>query len=569
MADNRYDLVIRGGTVLDGMGTPGFVADVAIRSGYITEIGRITASGREEIDARGQIVTPGFVDIHTHYDGQATWTNYMSPSSHHGVTTAVMGNCGVGFAPCKPNEHDLLIKLMDGVEDIPDVVLAAGVPWKWESFPEYLNFLAARKFDIDLGAYIPHAAVRVYVMGERGLNCEPANADDIALMGRLVKEAVLVGALGFGTSRVLFHQTRDGKPIPTLKSSADELLGLAQAMGEVNTGIVQYVGLFEDPKATFDELRNLVEKSGRPLTFPAGPGIPEGMQFIAKARADGFNVTGQLSPRATSFMISHEMTLHPFCATAPYKALAHLSFDEKIAELRKPEVRAAILNAEFRPNPGSLSSMMRRFDRIFVLGDPPNYEPSPRDSMAAMATRRGIRPEELTYDLMLEKNGRNLLYGALTGYDTGSLEGNVNAFTQSGMVPALGDGGAHCATICDASYSTFMLQYMARDRKGTKLPLEHVVKALTSGTADVVGFKDRARVACGYRADLNVIDFDRLKLHPPHLVWDLPAGGKRLLQNADGYTATIKNGEVTYRNGAATGALPGRLVRGVQPRPNA
>jgi N-acyl-D-amino-acid deacylase len=268
-------------------------------------------------------------------------------------------------------------------------------------------------------------------------------------------------------------------------------------------------------------------------------------------------------------MISHAMTLHPFCATAPYKALAHLSLDEKIAELRKPEVRAAIINAEFQPNAGSLSTMMRQFDRIFVLGDPPNYEPSPRDSMAAMAARRGIRPEELTYDVMLEKNGRNLLYGALTGYDTGSLEGHVDAFTKPGMVPALGDGGAHCATICDASYSTFMLQYMARDRKGTKLPVEHVVKALTRDTADVVGFKDRGRLACGHRADINVIDFDRLKLHAPHLVWDLPAGGKRLLQNADGYTATIKSGEVTYRNGTATGALPGRLVRGAQPRPAA
>ena len=563
----KMDLVLRGGTVMDGDGGPGFEADVAIKDGCIAEIGKVSASGKEEIDAKGQLVTPGFVDIHTHYDGQVTWDTRLAPSSSHGVTTVVMGNCGVGFAPCMPHQHDLLIKLMDGVEDIPDVVLSAGVPWKWETFPEYLNFLENRQYDIDFGAYVPHAALRVYAMGERGLNCEPATADDIAKMAGMVKESVEAGALGFGTSRVIFHQTRDGQPIPTLRSSRDELLGLAKAMGEVGKGIIQYVGMFDDPEATVEELRNLVKISGRPLTFSAIPELPKLHEFLMGAKADGLPIAAQMMPRPIAFMIGLEMTLHPFCAVEPYQKLDGLPFDRKIAELRKPEVREAIINAEFKPVPNSLSTKMRRFDRIFVLGDPPNYEPSLDDSIAAMAARRGVRPEELAYDLMLEKDGHNLLYGAFSGYDKGTLDAQIDAYQWPGVVPALGDGGAHCMTICDASYGTFLLSYMARDRKGSKLPVPQVVKGLTSDTARVVGFNDRGRLAPGYRADVNVIDFDKLKLYAPHISFDLPENGRRLLQKADGYTATVVKGEVTYRNGEATGALPGRLVRGAQPAP--
>jgi N-acyl-D-aspartate/D-glutamate deacylase len=563
------DLVIRGGTVMDGSGKPGFTADVAVKDGRIAEIGKVAAMGKDEIDAKGQIVTPGFVDIHTHYDGQATWDNHLAPSSDHGVTTVVMGNCGVGFAPCKPHQHDELIQLMDGVEDIPDVVLAAGVPWKWETFPEYLDFLSQRQFDIDVGAYLPHAALRVYAMGERGLNCEPANADDITAMGRLLQDAVHAGAMGVGTSRVIFHQTRDGRPIPTMKSSREELMGLSRAMGDVGKGILQFAGMFTSIEEGFEELWSLAAKTGRPVTFSGGVEMPGLMDFLGRAQAQGVPVYGQLPARPTSFLIAHDMTLNPFCATEPYIALARLSRAEKMAQLRKPEVRAAIIAAEPKPNPNSLSSRMRDFEHIFVLGDPPNYEPSLSDSMASIARRRGVSPEEVTYDLMMEKDGTNLLYGAFTGYTAGNLDRFIDALQWPGVVPGLGDGGAHCATICDGSNPTFLLSYMARDRKGAKLDVARVVKSLTADTAQVIGLKDRGRLAPGYRADLNVIDFDRLHLHAPYLKYDLPTGGKRLLQNADGYTATVVKGQVTYRGGKATGALPGRLVRGAQTSPAA
>ena len=514
----EWDLVIRGGVVIDGTGKPGFEADVAVKDGRITAIGTVRASGQEEIDAKGRIVTPGFVDVHTHYDGQVTWDTRLAPSSTHGVTTAIMGNCGVGFAPCRPHEHDQLIKLMDGVEDIPDVVLAEGVPWEWETFPEYLDFLASRQYDIDFGAYIPHAALRVYAMGERGMNCEPANNDDIAEMGRLVKEAVQSGAMGFGTSRLIFHQSRDGRHIPTLRSSRKELLGLARALSEVGQGIVQYVDTFDDPEERASELRHLVQETGRPFTFSAVPELSYMIDFLAKAQADGLPIAAQMSPRPTSFLINHELTLHPFSYTAPYRALADLPFDRKMAELRKPEVREAIINAKPQPKPGSLATLLLDFTRIFILGDPPNYEPALDDSMAAMAARRGIRPQELTYDLMMEKDGRNLLHGVSAGYSAGSLEPQIDLLQKPGVIPALGDGGAHCATICDAGYATFMLAYLARDRMGTKLTVPQVIKGLTNDSARLVGLNDRGRLAPGFRADINVIDFDNLKLYAPPLI---------------------------------------------------
>jgi N-acyl-D-aspartate/D-glutamate deacylase len=559
-----FDLVIRGGVIVDGSGEPGFEADVAVKNGRITQVGKVSGSGAEEIKAKGRIVTPGFVDLHTHYDGQVTWDTRLAPSSSHGVTTVIMGNCGVGFAPCRPHQHDVLIKLMDGVEDIPGVVLAEGVPWKWESYPEYLNFLSGRRYDIDFGCLMPHAALRVYVMGERGMNCEPANDEDVTAMGELLQESVQAGAFGFGTSRVLFHQTRDGKPIPTLKSSKKELMGLAKAMGAIGKGLIQYVGQFEDPEANFEELCELVRQSGRPLTVPIGPTMPILIEMLEKARADGLNMSGQMLPRPIGFLFGHELTLHPFYATEPYQALAKLSFEDKIAELRKPEVRETILKAEFKPLSFSLGTMARNFERIFPLGDPPNYEPQADDSIVAQAARRGVSPEELCYDLMLEKGGRNILYCASSNYDNNTLSPHLAALKRDGVVLGLGDGGAHCKTLCDASYPTFMLAYGVRDRTEGKLPLEFVVKCLTSTTAQVAGLNDRGRVAAGYRADLNVIDFDRLRLRAPRLVQDLPAGGSRLLQRAEGYDATIVNGEITYREGDATAALPGRLVRGAQ-----
>jgi N-acyl-D-aspartate/D-glutamate deacylase len=562
----EFDLVIRNGLVVDGTGAASREADIAIKSGCIADVGKVAGAGVEEIDAKGQIVTPGFVDIHTHYDGQVTWTNRLAPSSLHGVTSVAMGNCGVGFAPCRPTQHDQLIKLMDGVEDIPDVVLSAGVPWKWETFPEYLDFLASRTYDIDFGAYIPHAALRVYTMGERGTNCEPATDADIALMSKLVCEAVEAGALGFGTSRVLFHQTRDGKPIPTLKSSRDELMGLALGLKQAGGGVIQFVG-HPDVNFTFEELRDLARASGRPLTISLLAEHQRWFEQMDEARREGLFMSAQILPRPTSFLLGHELTLNPFYATAPYQALGGLSFAQKIAELRKPEVRAAILKAEFKPIANSLGTMVRNFQQIWRLGDPPNYEPSAGDSFAAEAARRGVTPEELAYDAMLEKDGRTVLFCAAANYSTQSLDQHMTAFTHESVVLGLGDGGAHCGTVCDASYSTFMLTHWVRDRPTGRWPLQTIVKRLTSDTAEVVGFRDRGRIARGYRADLNVIDFDRMQLHAPRLVQDLPAGGMRLLQDAEGYVATIVKGEVTYREGRATGALPGRLVRGAQPAP--
>jgi len=563
------DMVIRGGQVVDGTGRESYVADVAIKDGKIAEIGKVSASGTEEIDAKGQIVTPGFVDIHTHYDGQVTWDNRLSPSSAQGVTTVVMGNCGVGFAPCRPQQRAEMITLMDGVEDIPNVVLTEGVPWKWETFPEYLDFLGSRQYDIDFGAYIPHAALRVYTMGERGTNCEPANADDIAKMSALVGEAVEAGALGFGTSRILFHQTRDGRPIPTLKADLAELMGLSKAMTKANKGIIQYVGMFSEPDEEFEMVRQLVKGSGRPLTFSTTTDAPRVIDLVTEANGAGLPITAQLLPRAVGILLSHELTLNPFYATDAYMKLSHLSFDQKIAELRKPEVRAAIINADYKPNAGSLGTLVRDFDRMFVLGDPPNYEPLPSESIAARAAARGVSPLELAYDLLLENNGRNMLNCAVTNYGKLSLDPHIDAYQRPGIIVGLGDGGAHCATICDASYSTFMLTHMTRDRRGEKMSLERVVKALAKDPCDVVGFHDRGQLKVGYRADVNVIDFDRLRLGAPRLVQDLPAGGRRLLQSAQGYTATVVNGQVTYRDGKHTGVLPGRLVRGAQAAPAA
>jgi N-acyl-D-aspartate/D-glutamate deacylase len=567
LMSQEMDLIIRGGFVVDGTGAPGYEADVAIKDGRIAAVGKIAASGKEEFDAKGKIVTPGFVDLHTHYDGQVTWDNRLAPSSTHGVTSVLMGNCGVGFAPCRPDEHDQLITLMDGVEDIPHVVLAEGVPWGWETYPEYLNFLADRQYDIDFGALVPHAALRSYAMGERGVNCEPATEADIATMSNLVREAVQAGAFGFGTSRVVFHQTKAGKPIPTLKSSRGELMGMAKAMGSVGRGLIQYVGAVQGAEE-FSELRELVRQSGRPLTMPLVPELQDLLGEIGRARADGLNITAQVLPRPIGFLLSHELTLNPFYATAPYQALASLRFEDKIAELRKPEVRAAILKAEFRPLPNSLGTMVAKFERIFPFGDPPNYEPSYANSIAAEAQRRGVGAKELAYDLLLEKGGRNFLYCAASNYESGTLDPHMAALQTDGVVLGLGDGGAHLKTLCDASYTTFMLSHFARDRAAGKLPLEFVVHAMTGATCGVAGFNDRGRIGTDYRADLNVIDFDHLRLSAPRLVNDLPAGGSRLLQRADGYDLTIVNGQITYREGEATGALPGRLVRGAQPAPS-
>jgi len=573
----EFDLVIRGGTVVDGSGGAPFEADVAVKDGRIAVVGKVAGRGAEEIDAKGKIVTPGFVDVHTHYDGQVTWENRIAPSSGHGVTTVMMGNCGVGFAPCRPDEHDQLIRLMEGVEDIPGIVMREGIPWNWESFPEYFDRLAERQYDADIAGLVPHAALRVYVMGQRGVEREPSTEADRAEMARLLKEAIGAGAVGFGTSRTLFHRSSDGKSIPTLSAPSEELMALAMAMKECGRGIIQYVSDFADKPTEFRQIRDYVAQSGRPFTFSMGQSNhdPENFRdmvaFVRQANADGLKVTGQVLGRPVGFVLGHELTLNPFYSTESYRALADLPFEARIARLRDPDVRARIIAEAPDPNPiNALGRAVRGFEAMFQLGDPPDYEQPPEMSIAAQARARGITPEALAYDLMLEKDGRNQLYLAMANYGGGSLWASYEMLQEPDIVPGLGDGGAHYGTICDSSYSTYLLAHWARDRKrGPTLPLEHVVRLLTHGTAGVMGLNDRGLVRAGYKADLNVIDFDRLRLHPPEIRRDLPAGGRRLVQRADGYTATIVNGVPVYRDGEATGALPGRLVRGPQPTPNA
>jgi N-acyl-D-amino-acid deacylase len=564
-----YDLVIRGGTLLDGSGGEPYIADVGVRGGLIADVGPRLGRAREEIDAAGMLVTPGFVDIHTHYDGQVTWENRLVPSSAHGVTTAIMGNCGVGFAPCRPEQRDPLIRLMEGVEDIPYPVLAEGLPWTWESFPEYLDLLASRRYDMDIACYLPHAALRVYVMGERGANREPATPADIARMCELLGEALDAGAMGIATSRTLFHRSSDGKPIPTLDATEDELMALADTLRAKGRGVFQIVEDIQQPGANLAHMRRIAERAGRPLTFSIGTGNsgpynwPRLLEELREANAAGVTMKAQLMPRAIGMMLGHELTLNPFYSTASYGALARLPLAERLRELRRPEVRARILAEPVDPDPASaLGRMVRDFGNMFLLGDPPDYEQPPERSIAARAMRLGVSPEALAYDLMLEGESGGKLYLALANYAEGNLDALGTMLRHPDVLPGLGDGGAHCGTICDGSYSTFTLMHWGRDRPTGRLPLPELVHGLCRATALTMGLNDRGLLAPGHKADINVIDFERLHLHPPEVSYDLPSGARRLVQRAEGYVATVLSGRTVYRDGQHSGELPGRLVRG-------
>lgn len=572
-----FDVVVRGGLVVDGRGGEPFEADVAIADGRIAAIGKVDGGAPEEIDARNRVVAPGFVDIHTHYDGQVTWESRVVPSSAHGVTTVVMGNCGVGFAPCHPDQHDLLIRLMEGVEDIPHPVLVDGLPWTWETYPQYLDFLASRRYDMDICGYVPHAPVRVYVMGQRGADREPGTPEDLSRMARIVREAVAAGAMGFSTSRTFFHRSSDGKSTPSFEAGEQELMALAGALRDANTGAMQLITDFDAPEATFGLLRRLVKHAGRPLSVSLLEGTygpmtlrwRDVLDWAAQASAEGLPIKAQVLGRAIGVMLGHELTLNTFYTCPSYVALAGLPFEEKIRELRRADMRARILAESADPDPAIvLGRLAREFDHMFLLGDPPDYEQPFEQSILARARRLRVAPEELVYDLMLERDGRNSLYVTLCNYENGSLESSREMMQHAGSVLGLGDGGAHCGTICDGSYPTFMLTHWVRDRKrGERLPLAQVVKWLSHDAARAVGLDDRGVLAAGYKADLNVFDPARLHLHAPEVAHDLPTGGRRLLQRAEGYVATLVSGEVVYSNGQATGALPGRLVRGAQAAP--
>jgi N-acyl-D-aspartate/D-glutamate deacylase len=575
----EFDLLIQGGLVVDGTGGVPFEADVAVAGGRIAAIGKPLSRAGHTLDARGLVVTPGFVDIHTHYDGQVTWENRVVPSSSHGVTTIVMGNCGVGFAPCRPDQHELLIRLMEGVEDIPHPVLVDGLPWTWETYPQYLDFLAGRQFDMDVCGYVPHAPVRVYVMGQRGADREPATADDLQRMAQIVREAVAAGAMGFSTSRTFFHRSSDGKSTPSFEAAENELMALAGALRDAGTGAMQLITDFDAPENVFALLRRMVTRAGRPLSVSLLEGSygpmtlrwRDVLDWAAQASAEGLPIRAQVLSRAIGVMLGHELTLNTFYTCPSYVALGSLPFEAKISALRQPELRARILAESADPDPAIvLGRLAREFDHMFLLGDPPDYEQPLEQSIAARALRLGVTPEALVFDLMLERDGRNTLYVTLCNYEHGTLESSREMMQHPGSVLGLGDGGAHCGTICDGSYPTFMLTHWVRDRtRGDKLALQQVVKWLSHDTARAVGLDDRGLLAPGFKADINVFDPAALHLHAPEVVRDLPSGGRRLVQRAAGYRATIVAGQVVYADGQPTGALPGRLVRGAQASPSA
>jgi N-acyl-D-aspartate/D-glutamate deacylase len=569
-----HDLVIRNGKVVDGTGGPARQADVAIDGEVISIVGTVTEPGRREIDASGLVVTPGWVDIHTHYDGQATWDPEISPSSWHGVTTIVMGNCGVGFAPAEraPDRRAWLIQLMEGVEDIPGTALEEGMTWNWESFPDYLDELERMPRVLDVSALVPHGPVRAYVMGERGGRNAEATPEEIARMGELVREAVEAGAVGFSTTRTLLHRAKDGELAAGTTASADELIGIGLAMGEAGAGVFELASDMFDPEGEFAWMATVSRESGRPVTFGCLQDDirPEGwrrlIELSEQANAEGARIVPQVAGRPACLLLGFESTAHPFMFHKGYAPLAELPFAERIEQLRRPEVRDAILHES--GDIEGIASFLSNFRKLFPLGDPPEYEPAPENSVAAIAEREGRPANEVAYDLMLADDGHALLYFPLLGFSHGDFGALREMLVQPGTVLGLGDGGAHCGILCDASLPTYMLSHWARDRdRGERLPLEQAVRLQTRQTAELYGFDDRGLLAPGYLADVNVIDFDALSIAAPEMVYDLPAGGRRLIQRATGYVATVKRGVVVREHDEATGERPGRLLRGPQPAP--
>ncbi|MDT5095088.1 MAG: hypothetical protein QOH60_4451 [Mycobacterium sp.] len=576
-----FDLLIRGGTIVDGLGGEPYVGDVAVKDGVIAAVGTVSGDALREIDATGLLVTPGFVDLHTHYDGQAIWSDRMTPSSHHGVTTAVMGNCGVGFAPCRVDDHDVLVDVMAGVEDIPGVVMVEGLPWDWETFPEFMDALDARPRDIDVAAYLPHSPLRVYVMGKRGADREPATPDDVAKMRELAKEAIETGAIGFASSRFSFHKTGSGELIPTYGAAQDEIAAIAKGVADGGGGLIQFVpdipaGGYE---SVLQQVFEAAHDAGLPVTFSLATGNtgdpmwPDAINLVEKFNSMSDSpdptVTAQMFPRPIGLVIGLELTGNPFVLYPSYREIAALPLAERVAEMRKPEVRERILADSAASDGHPLLYLAQAWDWIFPLTDNPDYEPAASTSIAARARARGVSPKEEAYDRLLDDDGHAMLLVAMGNYQDNSLDTVGELLRRDDVVLGLGDGGAHYGMICDASFPTFLLAHWARDRASGRMSVAEVIRELTSVPARVAGFADRGRIAVGYKADLNVIDHAAMQLHRPVISHDLPAGGRRLDQTADGYVATIVSGEVITENGRHTDARPGRLIRGRQPAPAA
>ena len=573
-----YDLIIRNGTIVDGLGSESYVGDIAVSEGVIAAVGAVDGSGTREIDATGLLVTPGFIDLHTHYDGQAIWSDRMTPSSAHGVTTAVMGNCGVGFAPCRTEDHEVLVDVMAGVEDIPGVVMVDGLPWNWETFPQYLDALEGRRRDIDVAAYLPHSPLRVYVMGQRGADREPATAEDLERMRALAKEAIEVGALGFASSRFSFHKTASGELIPSYDAAQAEIAAIADGVKAGGGGLIQFVpdiaaGGYAD---VLQQVFETAQDAGLPVTFTLATGNvgdpiwPDAITMIEKYNSAGTAdtaITAQMFPRPIGLVIGLELTGNPFVFYPSYREIADLPLEERVAEMRKPEVRARILADKPAADGHPLLYLAQAWNWIFPLTDEPDYEPDASTSIAARAAARGVTPMEEAYDRLLDEDGHAMLLVAMANFENNSLDTVGELIRRDDVVLGLGDGGAHYGMICDASYPTFLLAHWARDRKARRLSIPDAVRMMTSVPAKVAGLADRGRIAVGFKADLNVIDHAALRLHKPVITHDLPAGGRRLDQTADGYVATVVSGEVIAENGVPTDARPGKLVRGRQPAP--
>ena len=568
----QFDLVIRGGSVADGTGAPVFDADVAVRDGRVVDLGRIAARGAREIDARGLLVAPGFVDIHTHYDGQAIWESRFAPSCWHGVTTAVMGNCGVGFAPVRAGDRERLVELMEGVEDIPGVVLHEGLDWAWESFADYLDALERRPHDIDFCAQLPHGALRVYVMGERAARLEMATGEDIAQMRRLTADAMRAGALGVSTSRSINHRTSSGDPTPSLLAAEDELMGIALGAKDAGSGVIQLICDFdEDVESEFAMLRRLVEGSGRPLSFSLMQkhknknGWRRLLQLTAEAVAAGLPMRAQVAPRGVGVLLGLQGSRNVFSECPSYRAIAHLPLEERVAAMHEP-VLAERLKGEVEAASGSrLGARLAEFSNLFPFGDPPDYDPGFDASIASLAARQGRAPVEVAYDLTLADVGRGFLYSPFANYAEGNLDVCAEMIADPNTLIGLGDGGAHVALVSDASFPTYLLTHWGRETG--KFDLAWLIKRLSADTAQAVGLLDRGVIARGMKADINLIDVERMGIDSPRMSFDLPAGGRRLLQRGRGFVATIVAGKVVYRDGEATGELPGRLVRGQQAAP--
>lgn len=579
-----YDVKIVNGLLVDGSGGEPRRGDVGIRDGRIVAVGEVSGPAAREIDATGAIVTPGFIDIHTHYDGQASWDASFSPSCFHGVTTAVMGNCGVGFAPVRERDREALIALMEGVEDIPGAALAEGIAWNWESFPSYMKALDDAPHVIDFAAQVPHDALRVFVMGERALAGEDATEQDIAQMQALLREAILAGAVGFTTGRSDNHRSRTGAATPAAEASERELRGLAAALHGLPSGVIQAVSDFnmndgDEPfDGEFDLIEAMGEASGKTVSVSLSQRDRSPNQWrkilerAERATARGVQMHVQVGARGIGVMLGLQATFHPFVGFPSYKKIAHLPLSERVAIMRDPVFKAQILSEKSEPLSGDGSAVPPLADqllaamdfvsmRMFRLGESPNYEQGLDDSLCAEAQRRGVPVLEAVYDALLESDGEELIYFPIFNYTEMSLDNVHTMLTHPLALSGLSDGGAHVGTVCDASFSTFLLTHWARDRKGARLPLQRVVQMLTADGADYLGLGDRGRIAVGKRADLNVIDFERLSLARPHIVHDLPAGGRRLIQEARGYLATLVKGEVVVESGKLTGKTPGKLAR--------